>query len=76
MIGRFCGLLTLSAFARWRHDHAVHHATAGDLDRRGTGDLPTLTVAEYNARSPKAQRAYRVFRNPLVMFGPSARSSR
>ena len=68
-VGRFCGLLTLSAFARWRHDHAVHHATAGDLDRRGTGDLPTLTVAEYNARSPKAQRAYRVFRQPLVMFG-------
>jgi omega-6 fatty acid desaturase (delta-12 desaturase) len=69
LAGRLCGLLTLSAFARWRHDHAVHHATAGDLDRRGTGDLPTLTVAEYNARSRKGQRAYRVFRNPLVMFG-------
>ena len=68
-IGRLCGLLTLSAFARWRHDHAVHHATAGDLDRRATGDIPTLTVAEYNARSPKSQRAYRVFRNPVVMFG-------
>ncbi len=68
-VGRLCGLLTLSAFARWRHEHAVHHATAGDLDRRGTGDIPTLSVAEYNARSPKRQRAYRVFRNPLVMFG-------
>jgi omega-6 fatty acid desaturase (delta-12 desaturase) len=68
-VGRLTGLLTLSAFARWRHDHAVHHATAGDLDRRGTGDVPMLTVAEYNARSPKGQRAYRVFRNPLVMFG-------
>ena len=68
-VGRLCGLLTLSAFARWRHDHAVHHATAGDLDRRGTGDIPTLTVAEYNARSARRQCAYRVFRNPLVMFG-------
>ena len=68
-VGRLCGLLTLSAFACWRHDHAVHHATAGDLDRRGTGDIRTLSVAEYNARSPMRQRAYRVFRNPLVMFG-------
>jgi acyl-lipid omega-6 desaturase (Delta-12 desaturase) len=68
-VGRVLGLFVLSPFARWRHDHAVHHATAGDLDRRGTGDLPTLTITEYNARSPKAQRAYRVFRNPLVMFG-------
>ncbi len=69
LVGRLCGLLVLSPFARWRHDHAVHHATSGDLDRRGVGDLPTLTVAEYRARSPKAQRAYRVFRNPFVMFG-------
>ncbi len=68
-VGRLCGLLTLSAFARWRHEHAVHHATAGDLDRRGTGDIPTLAVAEYNARSLKRQRAYRLFRSPLVMFG-------
>lgn len=68
-VGRVCGLLTLSAFARWRHEHAVHHATAGDLDRRGTGDIRTLAVAEYNERSPVRQRAYRVFRNPLVMFG-------
>ena len=68
-IGRLCGLLTLSAFASWRHEHAVHHATTGDLDRRGTGDLDTLTVAEYDARSPKGQLAYRLFRNPLVMFG-------
>jgi acyl-lipid omega-6 desaturase (Delta-12 desaturase) len=68
-IGRFCGLLTLSAFAVWRHEHAVHHATTGDLDRRGIGDLDTLTVAEYDARSPKGKLVYRAFRNPLVMFG-------
>jgi omega-6 fatty acid desaturase (delta-12 desaturase) len=47
----------------------MHHATAGDLDRRGAGDVPTLTVEEYRARSPRGQLAYRLFRNPLVMFG-------
>jgi omega-6 fatty acid desaturase (delta-12 desaturase) len=61
-------LLVYSPFLRWRHDHAVHHATSGDLDRRGVGDVPTLTVAEYHA--PAAGRlGYRLFRNPLVMFG-------
>jgi omega-6 fatty acid desaturase (delta-12 desaturase) len=68
-VGRICGLVTLSAFACWRHDHAVHHATAGDLDRRGTGDIPVLAVDEYNARSRNRQRVYRVYRNPWVMFG-------
>jgi acyl-lipid omega-6 desaturase (Delta-12 desaturase) len=56
-------------FTRWRHDHAVHHATSGDLERRGVGDVPTLTVAEYRARSQRGRLAYRIFRNPLVMFG-------
>jgi omega-6 fatty acid desaturase (delta-12 desaturase) len=56
LAGRLCGLLTLSAFARWRHDHAVHHATSGDLDRRGTGDLPTLTVADGLWKSPTKRR--------------------
>jgi omega-6 fatty acid desaturase (delta-12 desaturase) len=69
LVGRLCGVITLSPFARWRHDHAIHHASAGDLDRRGTGDLPTLTIAEYQARSPRGQRAYRLYRSPLVMFG-------
>ena len=68
-LGTFCGLLVLSPFVRWRHDHAVHHATSGDLDKRGIGDLPTLTVAEYRARSPRGRLGYRLFRNPLVMFG-------
>jgi omega-6 fatty acid desaturase (delta-12 desaturase) len=54
---------------RWRHDHAVHHATSGDLERRGVGDIPTLTVSEYRARSNRSRLAYRAFRNPLVMFG-------
>ena len=68
-LGTFCGLLVLSPFVRWRHDHAVHHATSGDLDKRGVGDLPTLTVAEYQHRSRRGRLGYRLIRNPLVMFG-------
>jgi acyl-lipid omega-6 desaturase (Delta-12 desaturase) len=68
-LGTALGLLLFAPFVRWRHDHAVHHATSGDLDRRGTGDVPTLTVEEYRTRSWKGRLGYRLFRNPLVMFG-------
>ena len=68
-LGTFCGVLVMSPFVRWRHEHAVHHATSGDLDRRGVGDVPTLTVAEFDARSPRARLGYRLFRSPAVMFG-------
>jgi omega-6 fatty acid desaturase (delta-12 desaturase) len=68
-LGAVLGLMVLAPYRQWRHDHAIHHATAGDLDRRGVGDVPTLTVAEYAARSRTGRFAYRMFRNPLVMFG-------
>ena len=68
-VGTVLGLFVLSPFRRWRHDHAVHHATSGDLDRRGVGDIVTLTVAEYHARSRRGRLTYRLMRNPLVMFG-------
>jgi omega-6 fatty acid desaturase (delta-12 desaturase) len=68
-VGRVAGLLVLSPFGRWRHDHAVHHATSGDLERRGVGDIVTLTVAEYRAKSRSGRLGYRMLRNPLVMFG-------
>jgi acyl-lipid omega-6 desaturase (Delta-12 desaturase) len=68
-LGVVLGLLVYSPFARWRHDHSIHHATSGDLDRRGGGDVRTLTVAEYHALHPRARLGYRLFRNPLVMFG-------
>jgi acyl-lipid omega-6 desaturase (Delta-12 desaturase) len=68
-VGRLAGLCVLSPFARWRHDHAVHHATSGDLERRGVGDIITLTVPEYRSRSLRGRLGYRVIRNPLVMFG-------
>jgi omega-6 fatty acid desaturase (delta-12 desaturase) len=69
MVGAVLGLLVLAPFRRWRHDHAVHHASSGDLERRGVGDLPTLTVREYAARTRASRAAYRGIRNPLVMFG-------
>jgi len=69
VVGATMGMLVLSPFVRWRHDHAVHHATAGDLDRRGVGDIITLTVDEYTARGWRGRLGYRLLRNPLVMFG-------
>jgi acyl-lipid omega-6 desaturase (Delta-12 desaturase) len=68
-VGRFLGLFVLSPFQRWRHDHAIHHGTSGDLERRGVGDIITLTVGEYRARPWRGRLAYRLIRNPVVMFG-------
>jgi omega-6 fatty acid desaturase (delta-12 desaturase) len=68
-LGRTLGVIVFSPFSSWKHNHAVHHATAGDLDRRGVGDVHTLTVAEYYAKDRKGRIAYRLFRHPLVMFG-------
>jgi len=67
-VGRFCGVLVFAPFRAWQHSHARHHATAGDLDRRGEGDVPTLTVAEYRGMPWLQRTGYRLFRNPLVMF--------
>ncbi len=68
-LGAILALIVFTPFARWRHEHTMHHATASDLDRRGVGDVPTLTVAEYQAKSWLGRLGYRLFRNPLVMFG-------
>jgi omega-6 fatty acid desaturase (delta-12 desaturase) len=69
VVGSVLGLLVLSPFRRWRHDHAVHHATSGRLDKRGVGDIVTLTVDEYRERPWRGRLAYQLIRNPLVMFG-------
>ena len=68
-LGSVLGVLVFAPFHNWRHNHAVHHATASDLDRRGQGDVPTLTVAEYHAKPWRGRLGYRLFRNPVVMFG-------
>jgi omega-6 fatty acid desaturase (delta-12 desaturase) len=67
-LGMALGLLLWSPFLRWRHDHAVHHATSGDLGRRGVGDIRTLTVTEFNALPWRSRLAYRLQRHPLLMF--------
>jgi acyl-lipid omega-6 desaturase (Delta-12 desaturase) len=69
LLGAVLGLMVFAPFVRWKHDHAVHHATSGDLDRRGTGDVRTLTVEEYRALPARGRIGYRALRNPLVMFG-------
>ena len=67
-VGFITGVLTLTPFVQWRRDHALHHASSGDLDRRGHGDVPTLTVREYLARSRKGRLAYRIIRHPLLLL--------
>jgi omega-6 fatty acid desaturase (delta-12 desaturase) len=68
-LGAGLALLVFTPFAYWRKDHAGHHATGSDLDRRGVGDVPTLTLAEYNEKSWLGRLGYRLFRNPAIMFG-------
>jgi omega-6 fatty acid desaturase (delta-12 desaturase) len=69
LVGVITGIITFTPYWAWRHSHAVHHATAGDLDRRGVGDVWTLTYDEYQ-KLPKVQKLiYRIYRNPFVIFG-------
>jgi acyl-lipid omega-6 desaturase (Delta-12 desaturase) len=67
-LGRVTGLLTFTPYRHWRWEHAMHHASSGDLDRRGTGDVWTLTVQEYLEASRWKRLAYRLARNPFVLF--------
>jgi acyl-lipid omega-6 desaturase (Delta-12 desaturase) len=69
LLGTVLGVLVWLPFRSWQHEHAVHHATSGDLDRRGVGDVLTLTFDEYRARPWWGRVGYRLFRNPFVMFG-------
>ncbi len=68
LVGRGLSILTLTPYDYWRSTHAAHHATSGNLDRRGVGDILTLTVREYRALSPRRRRLYRLYRNPIVLF--------
>ena len=68
VVGFITGLLTFTPFYQWRGSHATHHATSGHLDKRGTGDLWTLTVQEYLESSRWRRFAYRLARNPIVLF--------
>jgi acyl-lipid omega-6 desaturase (Delta-12 desaturase) len=68
LAGAITGVLTFTPFRHWRWQHAIHHSTSGDLDRRGTGDIWTLTVQEYLESSRWKRFAYRLARNPVVLF--------
>jgi omega-6 fatty acid desaturase (delta-12 desaturase) len=68
IVGAITGTLTFTPFYHWRWEHAIHHSSAGDLDRRGTGDVWTLTVQEYLETSHWKRFAYRLARNPVVLF--------
>lgn len=69
IVGAVLGFLVFTPFGQWRHSHGIHHSTAGNLDRRGIGDVWTMTVDEYNASAPLRRLKYRLFRHPLVLFG-------
>lgn len=66
--GFITGVLVLTPYAMWRKEHAIHHSASGDLDHRGVGDIPTMTVEEYKAASRWDRFCYRQVRNPLVLF--------
>lgn len=69
IVGSLLGLITFTPYYDWRRDHALHHASNGDLDRRGDGDVMTLTVDEYRQRGWWGRLGYRLYRHPLVLFG-------
>ena len=68
LVGFIAGILTFTPYYHWRWEHAIHHASAGDLDKRGTGDVWTMTVQEYLESSRWKRFAYRLARNPVVLF--------
>jgi len=68
-VGRTLSIITLTPYYVWRRSHAMHHATSGNLDKRGTGDIELMTLAEYRKLSKLGRFGYRLYRHPLVLFG-------
>lgn len=68
IVGTITGVLTLFAYEKWKREHAIHHASSSNLDKRGVGDIWVMTVDEYVEASKSQRLAYRLYRNPLVMF--------
>jgi omega-6 fatty acid desaturase (delta-12 desaturase) len=69
IVGTITGVLTLFAYEKWKREHSIHHATSSNLDKRGVGDIWVMTIDEYVEASKWRRLAYRLYRNPLVMFG-------
>lgn len=68
-VGRVIGVLTVTPYDYWRRSHSLHHASSGNLDNRGVGDIDTLTLDEFRARGRWQRLAYRIYRHPAIMFG-------
>lgn len=68
-VGRILGVVTITPYYVWRRAHAIHHASHGNLDKRGVGDIDTLTVSEYKDRTPWERFKYRIYRHPFILFG-------
>ncbi|WEG14631.1 fatty acid desaturase [Pullulanibacillus sp. KACC 23026] len=69
IVGTITGIITLFPYEQWKHEHAIHHATSGNLDKRGTGDVWVMTVQEYLEASRWKKLSYRLYRNPFILFG-------
>lgn len=69
IIGNITGVITSFPYEKWKREHTIHHATSSNLDKRGIGDIDMLTVDEYLEKSKLSRLGYRLYRNPLVMFG-------
>ncbi|RUQ28178.1 fatty acid desaturase [Peribacillus cavernae] len=69
IVGTITGILTLFPYSQWKHSHSIHHATSSNLDKRGTGDIWVLTIEEYLSAPLWRRMAYRIYRNPFVLFG-------
>lgn len=69
IVGTIMGVLTLFPYEKWKREHSIHHASSGNLDKRGVGDIWVMTIEEYIAASKWTRLQYRLYRNPLVMFG-------
>lgn len=67
-VGMFCSFFTLTPYHYWKQSHSIHHASAGNLELRGIGDIYTMTVAEYLSRPLWKRFLYRLYRNPFVLF--------
>jgi len=68
-VGRVLGVVTLTPYDVWKRSHSIHHSSSGNLDKRGMGDVHTMTVAEYRAASPLRRIQYRLYRHPAILFG-------
>lgn len=68
IVGTITGVLTLFSYEKWKREHAIHHASSSNLDKRGIGDIWVMTIDEYVNASKWERLSYRLYRNPFVMF--------